>query len=67
MRTRINQSAFYVSTPAFVAAKHLVSGRKGLATLLALPLVFFNGCQPTAGNVKLLAPFAFFAVLMEFR
>jgi hypothetical protein len=41
MRTRINQSDFYVSTPAIVAAKHLASIGEGNAAFLALLFVLF--------------------------
>jgi hypothetical protein len=67
MATRINQSAFYVSTPAIVAAKHLVSIGKNDAAFLALLFMLPNSCDSALHQVRFSATPASFAVLMKFR
>jgi hypothetical protein len=67
MATRINQSAFYVLTPAMVAAKHLVATRKGSPAFLALLFMLANNCDSALHQVRFPATPASFAVLVEFR
>jgi hypothetical protein len=67
MATRIGQSAFYVSTPAIVTAKHLVAIGKGDAAFFALLFVLPSNCDSALHQIRLPATPASFAVLMEFR
>jgi hypothetical protein len=67
MATRINQSAFYVSTPAIVAAKSPVSIGEGDAAFLALLFVLPSNCDSALHQVGFSATPASFAVLMKFR
>jgi hypothetical protein len=67
MATRINQSAFYVSTPAIIAAKRPVSIGEGDATFFALLFMLANNCDSVLHQVRFPATPASFAVLMKFR
>jgi hypothetical protein len=67
MATRINQSAFYVSTPAIVAAKRPVSIGEGNSAFLALLFVLASNCDSALHQVRFPATPASFAVLMKFR
>jgi hypothetical protein len=67
MATRINQSAFYVSTPAIVAAKRPVSIGEGDAAFFALLFVLSGNCDSALHQVRFSTTPASFAVLMKFR